>query len=43
MRLSKLKAPSLAEKLERLETLKKELAAASDDRNALYGNKNPRR
>ena len=32
---------ALAEKLERLETLKKELAAGSDERNALYGDKNP--
>jgi len=32
---------ALAEKLERLETLKKELAAGSDERKALYGDKNP--
>lgn len=32
---------SLAEKLERLEALKKELATGSDERNALYGDKNP--
>ncbi len=32
---------ALTEKLERLETLKKELAAGSDERNALYGVKNP--
>ncbi len=32
---------SLAEKRERLETLKKELATGSDDRKALYGDKNP--
>jgi exonuclease SbcC len=32
---------ALTEKLERLETLKKELAAGSDERNALYGDKNP--
>ncbi|MGI6139535.1 MAG: AAA family ATPase [Candidatus Hydrogenedentales bacterium] len=32
---------SLAEKLERLGALKKELAAGSDERNALYGDKNP--
>lgn len=32
---------ALAEKLERLETLKKELATRGDERNALYGNKNP--
>ena len=32
---------ALAEKLERLETLKKELATGSDERNALYGDKNP--
>src|SRR5690606_1122096 len=32
---------SLAEKLERLETLKQELAAGSDERNALYGDRNP--
>lgn len=32
---------ALAEKLERLETLKKKLAAESDERNALYGDKNP--
>jgi exonuclease SbcC len=32
---------ALAEKLERLDTLKKELAAGSDERNALYGDKNP--
>ena len=31
----------LAEKLERLGTLKKELAAGSDERNARYGDKNP--
>ena len=32
---------ALAEKLERLGTLKKELATGSDERNALYGDKNP--
>ncbi|WP_333665040.1 SbcC/MukB-like Walker B domain-containing protein [Desulfobacter postgatei] len=32
---------ALAEKLERLDTLKKELAAGSEERNALYGDKNP--
>ncbi len=32
---------ALAEKLERLEALKKEFAAGSDERNALYGDKNP--
>lgn len=32
---------ALAEKLERLEALKKELATGSDERNALYGDKNP--
>lgn len=32
---------ALVEKLERLGTLKKELAARSDERNALYGDKNP--
>ncbi|MCC6503791.1 MAG: AAA family ATPase [Deltaproteobacteria bacterium] len=32
---------SLAEKRERLETSKKELAAGSDERKALYGDKNP--
>ena len=32
---------ALAEKLEHLETLKKELATGSDERNALYGDKNP--
>lgn len=32
---------ALAEKLERLGTLKTELAAGSDERNALYGDKNP--
>ena len=32
---------SLAEKLARLETLKKELTAGSEERNALYGDKNP--
>jgi len=32
---------ALAEKRERLETLKKELAAGSDERNVLYGDKNP--
>jgi len=32
---------ALTEKLERLETLKKELADGSDERNALYGDKNP--
>lgn len=32
---------ALTEKLERLETLKRELAAGSDERNALYGDKNP--
>ncbi|MDH5738649.1 MAG: chromosome segregation protein SMC, partial [Gammaproteobacteria bacterium] len=32
---------SLAEKLERLEALKKELATGNDERNALYGDKNP--
>jgi exonuclease SbcC len=32
---------ALTEKLERLETLKKELAIGSDERNALYGDKNP--
>jgi exonuclease SbcC len=32
---------ALAEKLERLGSLKKELAAGSDERNALYGDKNP--
>jgi len=32
---------ALAERLERLETLKKELAAGSEERNALYGDKNP--
>ena len=32
---------ALAENLEHLETLKKELAAGSDERNALYGDKNP--
>ena len=32
---------ALAEKLERLDTLKKELAAGRDERNALYGDKNP--
>ncbi|EIM62399.1 AAA family ATPase [Desulfobacter postgatei] len=32
---------ALAEKLERLDTLKKELAAGSKARNALYGDKNP--
>ena len=32
---------ALAEKLEHLETLKKELAAGNDERNALYGDKNP--
>ncbi len=31
----------LAEKLERLETLKKELATGSNERSALYGDKNP--
>ena len=32
---------ALAEKLERLEALKKELATGSDERHALYGDKNP--
>lgn len=32
---------SLAEKLERLESLRKELSTGSDERNALYGDKNP--
>ncbi|MDD2466730.1 MAG: SbcC/MukB-like Walker B domain-containing protein, partial [Desulfobulbus sp.] len=32
---------ALVEKLEHLETLKKELATGSDERNALYGDKNP--
>ena len=32
---------ALAEKLERLDTLKKELATGNDERNALYGDKNP--
>ncbi|KFI23502.1 AAA family ATPase [Nitrosococcus oceani] len=32
---------ALAEKLKRLESLKKELATVSDERNALYGGKNP--
>ncbi len=32
---------AIAEKLERLETLKKELATGSNERNALYGDKNP--
>lgn len=32
---------ALAEKLERLETLKKELATGSNERNALYGDKSP--
>mgnify|MGYP001164835928 FL=1 len=32
---------ALAEKRERLETLKKELATGSDERNTLYGDKNP--
>jgi exonuclease SbcC len=32
---------ALNEKLERLETLKKDLAIGSDERNALYGDKNP--
>ena len=32
---------SLAEKRERLEALKKELATGNDERNALYGDKNP--
>ncbi len=32
---------AMAEKLERLETLKKGLATGSDERNALYGEKNP--
>ncbi|MBT8340276.1 MAG: AAA family ATPase [Desulfatitalea sp.] len=32
---------ALAEKRERLEALKKELATGSDERNALYGDKNP--
>ncbi len=32
---------ALAEKLERLETLKKEIATESNERNALYGDKNP--
>lgn len=32
---------TLGEKLERLETLKKELATGSKERNALYGDKNP--
>ena len=32
---------ALAEKLERLEALKEELATGSDERNALYGDKNP--
>ena len=32
---------SLNEKLERLATLKKELATGTDERNALYGDKNP--
>ena len=32
---------ALNEKLERLETLKKELASGSEERNALYGDKNP--
>jgi exonuclease SbcC len=32
---------ALAEKLERLEAFKTELVAASDERNALYGDKNP--
>lgn len=32
---------ALAERRERLETLKKELATGSDERNALYGDKNP--
>ncbi|NPZ40094.1 hypothetical protein, partial [Pseudomonas aeruginosa] len=32
---------ALAEKLERLETVKKELATGSDERNALYGDKKP--
>jgi exonuclease SbcC len=32
---------ALAEKLNRLETLKKELATGSNERNALYGDKNP--
>jgi len=32
---------ALTEKLERLETLKKELATVSEERNALFGDKNP--
>ena len=32
---------ALTEKLERLDTLKKELSTVSDERNALYGDKNP--
>ncbi|GAB4199730.1 MAG: AAA family ATPase [Wenzhouxiangellaceae bacterium] len=32
---------ALTEKLDRLETLKKELATGSEERNALYGDKNP--
>jgi exonuclease SbcC len=32
---------ALTEKLERLETLKKELATGSEERNGLYGDKNP--
>ncbi|MCK9246379.1 MAG: AAA family ATPase [Anaerolineaceae bacterium] len=32
---------ALAEKLERLEALKKELSAGNDERNTLYGDKNP--
>lgn len=32
---------ALTEKLERLETLKKELATGGEERNALYGDKNP--
>lgn len=35
------RSTSLAEKRKRLETLKKELAIGNDERNALYGEKNP--
>ncbi len=37
----KTQSTALAEKLERLDTLKKELVTGSDERNALYGDKNP--
>ena len=41
MRSSKLKAPPWLKKREHLETLKKEYAAGSEERKALYGDKNP--